>query len=90
MCKLYQEKADKPEKEICILSFRCLRVDTYRCVWTIPYGFMEWTLLFRIIHRRFSQYSYLYQLYEKSEVLDVFKVFKAEVELQLGKHVKDI
>ena len=38
----------------------------------------------------FSWYDYLYLLHEKSEVLDVFKVFKAEVELQLGNHVKAV
>ena len=36
----------------------------------------------------FSRYGYLYLLSEKSEALDVFKSFKAEVENQLGKTIK--
>ncbi|KAL1224587.1 Retrovirus-related Pol polyprotein from transposon TNT 1-94 [Cardamine amara subsp. amara] len=38
----------------------------------------------------FSRYGHLYLLHEKLEVLDVFKVFKTEVELQLGKHIKAV
>ena len=37
-----------------------------------------------------SRYGYLYLIHEKSQVLDVFKSFKAEVELQLGKKIKAI
>ncbi|RDY12926.1 hypothetical protein CR513_02207, partial [Mucuna pruriens] len=33
-------------------------------------------------------YDYLYLIHEKSQSLDVFKSFKAEVELQLGKKIK--
>ena len=32
----------------------------------------------------YSRYGYLYFIHEKSQALDVFKSFKAEVELQLG------
>ncbi|RDY08250.1 hypothetical protein CR513_07540, partial [Mucuna pruriens] len=35
-------------------------------------------------------YDYLYLIHEKSQSLDVFKSFKAEVELQLGKKIKAI
>ncbi|RDY03188.1 hypothetical protein CR513_13262, partial [Mucuna pruriens] len=35
-------------------------------------------------------YNYLYLIHEKSQFLDVFKSFKAEVELQLGKKIKAI
>ena len=36
----------------------------------------------------YSRYMYLYLLRSKDEVLDAFKVFKAEVENQCGKHIK--
>ena len=36
----------------------------------------------------FSRYMYLYILYNKNEVLEAFKVFKAEVEKQCGKLIK--
>ena len=36
----------------------------------------------------FSRYGYLYLIKEKSDVLDKFKVFKLEVEKQLGKIIK--
>ena len=36
----------------------------------------------------YSRYGYLYLIHEKSQSLDVFKTFKAEVELQLGKKIK--
>ncbi|XP_025983818.1 uncharacterized protein [Glycine max] len=38
----------------------------------------------------YSRYGYLYLIHEKSQSLDVFKSFKAEVELQLGKKIKAI
>ena len=36
----------------------------------------------------YSRYMYLYLLRSKVEALDTFKVFKAEVENQCGKHIK--
>ncbi|KAA8522096.1 hypothetical protein F0562_012590 [Nyssa sinensis] len=36
----------------------------------------------------YSRYMYLYLLHNKNEVLDAFKVFKAEVEKQCGKQIK--
>ncbi|RDX70378.1 hypothetical protein CR513_50390, partial [Mucuna pruriens] len=36
------------------------------------------------------RYSYLYLILEKSQSLNIFKSFKAEVELQLGKKIKAI
>ena len=36
----------------------------------------------------YSRYMYLYLLRSKDEGLDAFKVFKAEVENQCGKHIK--
>ena len=36
----------------------------------------------------YSRYMYLYMLHKKSEVLDAFKIFKAEVEKQCGKQIK--
>ena len=36
----------------------------------------------------YSRYMYLYLLRSKDEALDTFKVFKAEVENQSGKHIK--
>ena len=36
----------------------------------------------------YSRYMYLYLLCSKDEALDAFKVFKAEVENQCGKHIK--
>ena len=38
----------------------------------------------------YSRYGYLYLIHEKSQSLDVFKTFKAEVELQLGKKIKAV
>ena len=38
----------------------------------------------------YSRYGYLYLIHEKSQSLDVFKTFKVEVELQLGKKIKAI
>lgn len=38
----------------------------------------------------YSRYGYLYLIHEKSQALDVFKSFKAEVELQLGKKIKAV
>ena len=37
-----------------------------------------------------SRYGYLYLIHEKSQALDVFKTFKAKVELQLGKKIKAV
>ncbi|RDX75090.1 hypothetical protein CR513_45071, partial [Mucuna pruriens] len=37
-----------------------------------------------------SRYGYLYLILEKSQLLDVFKSFKAEVELRLGNKIKVI
>ncbi|KAL4304232.1 hypothetical protein GQ457_10G014510 [Hibiscus cannabinus] len=36
----------------------------------------------------YSRYMYLYMLHHKSEALEAFKVFKAEVEKQCGKQIK--
>ena len=36
----------------------------------------------------YSRYMYLYLLHSKDEALGAFKVFKAEVENQCGKHIK--
>ena len=38
----------------------------------------------------YSRYGYLYLIHEKSQALDVFNSFKAEVELQLGKKIKAV
>ncbi|RVW47329.1 Retrovirus-related Pol polyprotein from transposon TNT 1-94 [Vitis vinifera] len=38
----------------------------------------------------YSRYGYLFLIYEKSQSLDVFKTFKAEVELQLNKRIKSV
>ncbi|KAK7341990.1 hypothetical protein VNO80_24931 [Phaseolus coccineus] len=38
----------------------------------------------------YSRYGYLYLIHEKFQSLDVFKSFKAEVELQLGKKIKAV
>ncbi|KAL4355016.1 hypothetical protein GQ457_06G004800 [Hibiscus cannabinus] len=36
----------------------------------------------------YSRYMYLYMLYHKSEALEAFKIFKAEVKKQCGKQIK--
>ena len=36
----------------------------------------------------YSRYGYLYLIHEKSQTLDVFKSYKAEVELQINKRIK--
>ena len=38
----------------------------------------------------FSRYGYIYLIHEKSQSLDVFKKFKAEVENQLSKRIKTV
>ena len=38
----------------------------------------------------YSRYGYLYLIHEKSESLDMFKVFKTEVENQLNKRIKNV
>ena len=38
----------------------------------------------------YSQYGYLYQIHEKAQALEVFKIFKVEVENQLGKKIKAV
>ncbi|RDX64185.1 hypothetical protein CR513_57290, partial [Mucuna pruriens] len=38
----------------------------------------------------FRLYCYLYLIHEKSQSLDIFKSFKTEVELQLGKKIKAV
>ena len=38
----------------------------------------------------YSHYGYLYLIHEKSQLLDVFKSYKAKVENQLGKKIKAI
>ncbi|KAL1569026.1 hypothetical protein AAHA92_00559 [Salvia divinorum] len=38
----------------------------------------------------YSRFGYLYLIHEKSEALDKFKIFKAEVELQLNKSIKKV
>ena len=38
----------------------------------------------------FSRYSYVYLIREKSEALDVFKIYKAEVENQLNRWIKSV
>ena len=38
----------------------------------------------------YSRYGYLFLIHEKSQSLDVFKRFKAEVELQLNKRIKSV
>lgn len=38
----------------------------------------------------FSRYGYIYLIHEKSQALNVFKNFKAEVENQLGKRIKSV
>ena len=35
-----------------------------------------------------SRYMYLFLLYDKCETLDAFKIYKVEVEKQLGKQIK--
>jgi len=36
----------------------------------------------------YSRYGYIYPIKERSEALDKFKIFKAEVENQLDKNIK--
>jgi transposase InsO family protein len=38
----------------------------------------------------YSRYGYLYLIHEKSQSIDMFKSFKAEVELKLGKKIKAV
>ena len=59
-------------------------------MWSFSYNFLEWTTIFHYVVDDYSRYGYLYLIHEKSQSLDVFKTFKAEVELQLGKKIKAI
>ena len=38
----------------------------------------------------FSRYDYMYLFHQKSQSLDMFKIFKAEVENQLCKRIKNV
>jgi len=38
----------------------------------------------------YSHYGYLYLLHEKSQSLDIFKIYKAEVKNQLNKIIKAV
>ena len=38
----------------------------------------------------FSRYFYVYLIHEKSEALNVFKIYKAKVENQLNKRIKSV
>ena len=38
----------------------------------------------------FSRYDYLYLIHEKSQSLEVFKLFKVEIENQLNKRIKNV
>jgi Integrase core domain len=38
----------------------------------------------------YSRYGYIYLIKEKTQVLDTFKSFKSEVELQLNKRIKGV
>ena len=38
----------------------------------------------------YSRYEYLYLLHEKSQSLDIFKIYKAEVENQLNRKIKAV
>jgi hypothetical protein len=38
----------------------------------------------------YLRYDYIYLIKEKAQVLDTFKSFKSEVELQLNKRIKDV
>ena len=38
----------------------------------------------------FFRYGYIYLLHKKSQSLDMFKIFKVEVENQLGKRIKSV
>ena len=39
---------------------------------------------------KFSRYSYLYHIHEKSQSLEVFKSFKVEVQNQLNGRIKNV
>lgn len=38
----------------------------------------------------YSHYSYLYLICKKSQSLNMFKIFKVEIEYQLGKKIKTV
>jgi len=39
---------------------------------------------------KYSRYGYLYLLHEKSQLLDMFKIYKAEVDSQLNGKIKAV
>ena len=66
--------------------FRCLRTNTgpfLTAFWNRQQYFITFI-------DNCSRYGYLYLIHKKSQSLDVFKSFKAEVELQLGKKINSI
>ena len=67
-----------------------LGIDTYEHLWSISYPFWNGQQYFITFIDDYSCYGYLYFIQEKSQSLDVFKNFKAEVENQLSKKIKAI
>ena len=49
---------------------------------------MEWSRILHHFKEDYSHYGYLYLIHEKSQSLDLFKIYKDEVENQLNRKIK--
>ena len=49
---MYQGKTDQIKEIRCQQIFRRLKIDTFGYLYTIPYGFLEWSMILYIIHKR--------------------------------------
>ena len=53
----------------------------YKYLWPIPYSFLEWSHAFHHFHIDYSRYGYLYLIHDKSQSLDMFKTYNAELKI---------
>ena len=51
VCSMYRRKADQ-QKKLGANRATSFRIDIYWNLWFIPFGFLEWSTIFYIIHRR--------------------------------------
>ena len=74
-------------KDWCPQIFRHLRIHTDICG---SFSMASWNgqRYFISFIDDYSHYGYLYLIHEKSESLDMFKIFRAEVKTQLSKKIK--
>ena len=69
---------------------RVITVNSYGYLWTISYSNKKWASILHTFTNDYSRYGYIYLIRDKSESLDTFKIFKAEVENQINKKIKGV